>query len=47
MGKFRGKIFYELKNFLTTAPILLLPDPTKQFTVTTDASNFAIKAILS
>src|SRR5437868_1229306 len=41
------KSFNELKNFLTTAPILLLPDPTKQFTVTTDATDFAIGAILS
>ena len=39
--------FNELKNYLTTAPILLLPDPNKQFTVTTDASDFAIGAILS
>ena len=41
------KSFNKLKNFLTTVPILLLPDPTKQFIVTTDASDFAIRAILS
>src|SRR5205823_5447046 len=34
-------------NYLTTVPILLLPDSNKQFTVTTDASDFAIRAILS
>jgi hypothetical protein len=39
--------FDTLKQHLTTAPVLLLPDPTKLFTVTTDASDFAIGAVLS
>jgi len=39
--------FDELKRQLTSAPILLLPDPTKPFTVTTDASDIAIGAVLS
>src|SRR4051812_7734578 len=39
--------FEELKVKLTTAPVLLLPDPNKPFTVTTDASDFAIGAVLT
>ena len=39
--------FEKLKEKLTTAPVLLLPDPTKPFVVTTDASEFAIGACLS
>lgn len=39
--------FDELKRLLTSAPVLLLPDPTKPFTVTTDASDIAIGAVLS
>ena len=41
------KAFKELKQKLTTAPVLLLPDPTKPFSVTSDASDFAIGAVLS
>ena len=39
--------FDSLKHKLTTAPVLAYPDPTKQFTVTTDASSRAIGAVLS
>ena len=39
--------FETLKNCLTEQPILQFPDFEKSFNVTTDASNFAIGAILS
>jgi hypothetical protein len=39
--------FDTLKKAFTSAPVLLHPDPTKPFTVETDASDFAIGAILS
>jgi hypothetical protein len=39
--------FETLKDKLISAPVLLLPDPTKPFTVTTDASDFAIGAVLT
>ena len=41
------KAFDEIKHCLTTAPVLLIPDPSKAFTVTTDASDFAVGAVLS
>ena len=41
------KSFQELKKKLTSAPILMHPDTSKQFIVECDASNFAIGAILS
>ena len=41
------KAFDLLKQAFTMAPILLHPDPTKPFQVETDASDFAIGAILS
>src|SRR5438128_7709595 len=39
--------FDELKRQLTTAPVLLIPDPALPFTITSDASDFAIGAVLS
>jgi len=38
--------FITLKKAITTAPILISPDPTKSYVVTTDASGFATGAIL-
>ena len=38
--------FQTLKNSITSAPILSLPDPTKPYVVITDASGFATGAIL-
>ena len=39
--------FDKLKEKLTSAPVLLISDQTKPFTVTTDASDTAIGAVLS
>ena len=41
------KAFDEIKEKLMTAPILRTPDYDKEFTVTTDASDFAIGGVLS
>ena len=42
-----GKAFEELKKRFTTAPILAHFDPTKPVIIETDASDFAIGAVLS
>src|SRR5205085_700736 len=39
--------FDSLKQHLTTAPVLLIPDSNKPFVVTTDASDYAIGVVLS
>jgi transposase InsO family protein len=39
--------FEELKERMTQTPILVIPDPELPFTVTTDASDFAVGAVLS
>ena len=39
--------FDSLKERLITAPVLLLPDPNKPFTITTDTSDFAIGTVLT
>ena len=41
------KAFQELKRRFTTAPILTLPDPQRQFVVEVDASNDGVGAVLS
>ncbi|CAI5482830.1 unnamed protein product [Closterium sp. Yama58-4] len=38
--------FQELKNFLVSPPVLRIADPSKPFKVVTDASDFAIGAVL-
>lgn len=40
------KAFERLKDALSSAPLLLLPDPSLEFRVVTDASDFAVGAIL-
>ena len=42
-----GEAFRALKTALQTAPFLLLADPTRPYIVTTDASEFAMGAVLS
>lgn len=44
---FCEEAFIKLKSLLCSAPILIYPDFNKPFIVTTDASNYAIGAILS
>jgi hypothetical protein len=39
--------FDQLKACMMSAPVLCIPDPEYPFTVTTDASDFAVGAILS
>ena len=39
--------FTKLKRCLTAAPVLLVANPNQPFTVTTDASDYAIGAVLS
>ena len=41
------KALEHLKNSLITAPVLAIPDPNLPFTVTTDASDIALGAVLS
>ena len=39
--------FETLKRRVTTEPILIHPNPTKQYTLEVDASGFALGAVLS
>jgi hypothetical protein len=41
------KVFQELKNEVTSERVLIIPKPGRPFRMETDASNFAIAAILS
>ena len=41
------KAFTDLKLLLTAPPTLILPQLTREFEVTTDASDFAISAVLT
>ena len=42
----RQRAFYELKERLTTAPVLTLPDQTKRFMVYCDASKDGLGCVL-
>lgn len=46
-GESENEAFETLKKAFTTAPILRIPDDTNPFRLSTDASNFAIGAVLS
>src|SRR4051812_36723669 len=39
--------FEQLKHCMATTPVLCIPDPTLPFTITTNASDFAVGAVLS
>ncbi len=39
--------FEQVKDFLPSAPLLIVPDPDKDYEMSTDASNFAVEAVLS
>jgi hypothetical protein len=41
-----GKAFEDLKDTLTSAPVLVTPDPTLPHEVYTDVSKFALGAVL-
>ncbi|GJP47149.1 hypothetical protein CLOM_g6376 [Closterium sp. NIES-68] len=45
-GERQQTAFDELRNFLTSSPVLRIADPSRPFKVLTDASDFAIGAIL-
>jgi len=46
-GELQQVAFNEIKERLTSTPVLLIPNPELPFTVTTDASDLAIGAVLS
>ena len=41
------RAFGELKSCITSAPILIFPDPSHQFIVEVDASDTSVGAVLS
>lgn len=46
-GEEQRSAFNTLKQALSSTPVLVRPDPEKPFTVTTDASGFAVGAVLT
>ena len=46
-GDEQQRAFEELKTRLQTAPVLAHPDPSRQFILNSDASGFAVAAVLS
>ena len=46
-GEPQNKALESLKKALSSAPVLMVPDPRKEFVVETDASGFAVGAIVS
>ena len=46
MGGEEESAFHALKEALETAPVLVLPDATKPFVINTDASEYALGAVL-
>ena len=46
-GELEQKAFEHLKLALTTAPVLISPDPKEPYIISTDASGFAIGGVLS
>ena len=45
--KSEQKVFDQLKQYLISAPVLVLPDSKLPFIIITDISDFAIRAVLS